>query len=122
MRNFHSIKVLLERLEYIDKEQAKQIRDVVKHADEDFLISTYDSCEQLDRDCHSNPGLAYLEATALNEILEGHGIECIRPDNEEPQYEYINTGDSYCNTLIRDNSTGRWFVASWGDIVETEGL
>lgn len=66
----------------------------------------------------SHPNYTYMLMTAINEILEGHGIEVIRPrEDKHPSYEYVNMGDTYLATiLLRDD--GKLIVSSWGDIVE----
>lgn len=55
---------------------------------------------------------------ALNEILNGHGIESLVPtDSDRPSYDYVNMGDTYNVTiLMRDD--GKFIVTCWGDIVE----
>lgn len=57
---------------------------------------------------------------ALNEILDGYGVEVISEDtsNLEVHAEYINLGDTYTTTLLYDYTRQKWFVTSWGDWVE----
>ena len=73
-----------------------------------------------------NP-LPYLDRVlcAANQIAETHGVECIRRANDDglglPDYECLNTGDSYALTLVRDYRRNTWIVAAWADLVERGG-
>lgn len=59
---------------------------------------------------------------AINEIVGGYGVEAITKRGQVyPTYEYINMGDTYTTTILRDCRTGRVFVGTWGDIVERGG-
>ena len=77
----------------------------------------YRSVKSLISQCHNPPCYTDRLMTALNEIVEGHGLETIYKDGE-PTFEYINMGDTYSTTIMRNIQTGRVFVACWGDIVE----
>ena len=60
---------------------------------------------------------------AANEVIGGHGVEALECEHGphgprmEPHAVYINMGDTYITTLIREH-TGRYIVSSWGDYVE----
>lgn len=54
-----------------------------------------------------------------NEYLGGHGIESIWQGNDKPSCQYVNTGDTYNNTVIHDDVDG-WRVGSWGDWLEEQ--
>ena len=63
---------------------------------------------------------------AINDIINGYGIESINVDPKiyESYYygnsiaEYINMGDTYTMTIIRDHRNGKIFIQSWGDFYE----
>ncbi len=96
--------------------KGKELRDLImgKRDPERF----YDSVADLvARSCH-RPRYDYMLIVAINEVLEGHGIECIYPrDSKHPSYDYINMGDSYTPTILLRND-GKLIFSSWGDIVE----
>lgn len=69
---------------------------------------------------------------AIEEILgqydkqvEGFGIEAIRQEETSQSYWYdtraiyVNTGDTYFETLLYDAQVHKFFMTSWGDFVET---
>lgn len=61
----------------------------------------------------------------INKILHGYGVEAVH-DNQWGRYYlsigllYVNMGDTYNQTVCYDTRKDRWFVCSWGDIVEKE--
>jgi hypothetical protein len=71
------------------------------------------------RQCYNEPSRHEKVACALNEVIEGYGVEAIFADGEyhHPRIVYINQGDTYATTLVY---TARgWRVGSWGDMVES---
>lgn len=117
----------------IERPIAKQLREVMRgDLNENELCERYTDCADLDRQCYTSPGYHYLEETAINQLIEGHGAESIgaelsRWDSVQklacvPSHTYINMGDTYIATLIRNNATGRWTVSSWGDLVESGAI
>lgn len=56
----------------------------------------------------------------LNELLGGLGVEPIRDprDSDDVIAEYINTGDTYSGTILRDIETGEFLLTTWGDWCE----
>ncbi|AAQ63380.1 hypothetical protein Nazgul04 [Burkholderia phage BcepNazgul] len=56
----------------------------------------------------------------LNRLIEGHGVEYLRHErNDEPAAAYVNTGDVYNATLLRDYRTGNIRLTTVGDYVES---
>ena len=96
--------------------KGKELRQLIT---EDVHPDNYKSVQDLVGQCWHGPTYSHMLLTAINEIIEGHGIEQIIPKDEDrhPSYEYINMGDTY-NATILLRSDGRLIVASWGDIVE----
>lgn len=96
--------------------KGKDLRNVI---DATVNPAEYDSVIKLCMTSYRCPDYSVLLMTAINEIIEGHGIEQIRPKDEDrhPSYIYINRGDPY-NTTILLRSDGRLIVGCWGDIVE----
>ena len=74
-------------------------------------------------DCYHRPSNPALVMAACNEILEGHGVEVLRGEwldnfHHDIQAAYVNMGDCYITTLIRDHLRGLWLVTTVGDLVE----
>lgn len=96
--------------------KGKELRDLItgKRDPERFYRSVVDLVMR----AYHRPSYSRMLMTAINEVIEGHGVEYIRPkDDDHPSYEYINMGDTYNATiLLRDD--GKLIVSSWGDIVE----
>ena len=96
--------------------KGKELRDLItgKRDPERF----YRSVADLVMRAYHRPHYDHMLMTAINEVLEGHGIECIYPrDSKHPSYDYVNMGDSYTPTILLRND-GKLIVSSWGDIVE----
>jgi len=96
--------------------KGKELRELIVG---DVHPDNYKSVRDLFSRCWHDPTYSHMLLTAINEIIEGHGIEQIRPKDEDrhPSYIYINRGDPY-NTTILLRSDGRLIVGCWGDIVE----
>lgn len=59
--------------------------------------------------------------SALNEILEMSGVECISRagrEMEAPLVTYLNAGDTYTATIVQYRG-GTYAISSWGEIVES---
>jgi hypothetical protein len=118
--NFHPVKKIMAELN-VDRETAKRIRGVVKDQIDPEDESLFPKTSKWIRSCYNRPSKTALKLSALNELIGGFGVEGIgRNDNPPytPPYEYINTGDTYAATIIRDNLRNRYFVSDWGTIVE----
>lgn len=80
----------------------------------------YKSVQEWEAQCHNIPPYSARLMCALNEIAETYGVEPLWEIDDVfwPSYEYLNAGDTYATTLIRNNKTGTITVGCWGDIVE----
>jgi hypothetical protein len=59
----------------------------------------------------------------INRLLDGfHGVEIIRSNQDDMHtfrgISYLNTGDSYGATVMRDHGRHKWLLTSWGDVIE----
>ena len=77
------------------------------------------------RQCLHEPRALELKMHALNELLDCHGVEAVRiEDAYVDAYHgdivatYLNTGDTYCQTIVLDSESGEFLLTSWGDYVE----
>lgn len=75
-------------------------------------------------ECYHPPLTCDIRLHVLDAIAETCGVEYIAHPNdgycrgEQYGIDYLNTGDSYCLTIVRFAATGTYQVRSWGDIVE----
>ena len=83
----------------------------------------FTSVQTLIARCHHEPDREDLVLEACNELLDGFGIEALRgawlnDRHSDVQASYVNLGDSYIPTVIRDHARGCWLVDTTGDFVE----
>lgn len=109
----------LARLESAFPGKGAEIRELLKG---ERKTRDYRSVQDLTRQCYNPPDYAHRLMTALNEILEGYGIECIGGTNGHPVAEYVNLGDTYTVTLVRKCETGTVMITTWGDFAESNRL
>jgi hypothetical protein len=82
------------------------------------------SVERWALQCFNRPAQIELLLSAANDLLDGFGVEPLETQEEwetltsGPRREYINMGETYAVTLIYDHDHGRFFLASYGDVVE----
>lgn len=70
--------------------------------------------------CYHKPRRIELILSALNEVLECHGVEAFnsRESRMHAIAEYLNTGDTYSTTILFRHDTGTFRLTSWGDFFE----
>lgn len=106
---------------FFGEPQARRLRRLMKGKADPC---DYDSVAGWIRRCHNPPSDAELIMAALNEELEGEGVEPIRGRyvdsyHQEIQAAYVNQGDTYALTILLDHETENYLLTSWGDWVET---
>lgn len=89
-----------------------------------------EACDRWVRECYHEPSKHEQQLEAVNELLGGHGVEALDIHESDyyadngvrmcPMYSYVNMGDTYNTTILRDHKRHRWVVAAWGDVVEWE--
>jgi hypothetical protein len=73
------------------------------------------------RACYNTPHIAELRLAALDELLEGFGVETIDPAETKNGFriDYINMGDPYVPTIIYCAAWKyRYRIGAWGDYVK----
>jgi hypothetical protein len=72
------------------------------------------------RGYYHQPGRNEAIHLAINLLIDGYGIEVIRPDDWDGEWlaSYVNTGDTYNLTVIYDHRNGDWSITTYGDFVE----
>lgn len=95
--------------------KGKELRKLLTDND---AVNKSEAVQQWVKQCYNPPAMSEKRMLALNECLEGYGVECTRGNSEHsPSFEYINMGDTYNTTIVRFED-GRYRVTCWGDIVE----
>lgn len=96
--------------------KGKELRRLLEN---EAAVRAHPAAIELARQCYNPPDLHYSRMHALNAVAETYGVEYIPAGHnaKSPGFEYLNTGDTYCPTIVRFDS-GRYAVTSWGDIVE----
>lgn len=97
--------------------KGNELRDLLRGRKK---TTSYFSVIQLCTDSYNPPNYFDRLMCALNEILEGFGVEPIwgKDSEMEPIAEYINMGDTYNTTILYDYDKGTFQVTSWGDWFE----
>lgn len=73
------------------------------------------------RQCLNPPSDHDLILSALNDVVDGCGIEVIREDNSSDGKiiaEYVNTGDTCSGTIVYDKEKNEFIVTTMADWVE----
>jgi hypothetical protein len=84
---------------------------------------TYSTVREWIDVCFYDPCSDELKINAINQVLEGYGIEAIRTSKWKNGYwcdilcNYVNMGDSYITTVIHHRKHG-FMVSSIGDVIE----
>ena len=81
----------------------------------------YSNVQKWYDDCYCKPGGGTLIMEAINQELHGYGVEAVMDDSGTPIADYINFGETYHPTILRDLSTGEFILTSWGDWFEEWG-
>lgn len=70
--------------------------------------------------CYNRPDDTELMLHAADVLLGTHGVESLGPVDTRsgPPFAYLNTGDTYADTVVYNSETRRFMVCSWGDIAE----
>jgi hypothetical protein len=90
------------------------------------LLDSFKSNEQWIKQCFNRPSDQELEMNALNELLDGHGVEAIKLENayvnrywDDCIATYVNMGDTYITTILYDTMNELYRLTSWGDFYES---
>jgi hypothetical protein len=110
--------------EAFGKTEGLQIRKLLEGREDP---RAYESVEAWIRQCYHEPDHDALVMCAINEILEGFGVEAL--DGGEDAHvntyygrhiaSYVNMGDTYNVTILLDHTRDNtYYVTSWGDWFE----
>ena len=110
----------LKRLEEAFPGKGEELRKLLK---KETKTRSYKSVQELEKACYNPPSYDYRLMTAINEIVEGFGVEYLyKPGGGEAVADYINMGDTYNTTIIRKVDTGTIIITTMGDFVESNRL
>lgn len=104
----------------INTKQTNEILRLINGIDSPEIYSDVVNCIE---QCYHKPNEIELIMCALNQVLEGHGTEAIRGEWLDNYHcdviaMYVNMGDTYTNTIIRDLVKNMWIVSSYDDFVD----
>lgn len=116
--NYPTAKRIEKTLEWLSHvgdahELAKKVRGLM---DGSIDPCTIEATHKWYIDCDGRPTTKDLKLHAINEVLECYGVEYI--EEGKLRISYCNTGDSYTSTICYNWNTQRFFIGSWGDLVE----
>lgn len=105
-----------KRLELHFPGKGKELRSLIEGT---VKPDTYGTVREWIKACYHKPKTIECQMLAINEVLEGHGVEAVFGDDPRwPDMEYVNMGDTYTTTIVYDWTKDRFEIASWGDWVE----
>lgn len=119
---YPSIKTIATRLN-IDAAKAKRVRGII---DGTLVPEAFTSVQAWVAKCYSMPSITERKMEALNELLEGFGVEALR--SEAVPWDryygdivgtYINMGDLYISTIYVDR-TNRFQIGAPANWIECE--
>jgi hypothetical protein len=98
-------------------EQAREISEVIFGR---TACTSYPKTEAWINRCYNEPLPYEKKMSAIDEILEGCGVEAIFREGEciEPILSYVNMGDTYVATIVYNHNSKMFHVSSWGECVE----
>ncbi len=108
----------VKTLERVFDDRAQEARDILegKKDPED-----YESVKEWVKQCFNCPARLEMMLKALNEISESYGVEAVWSDKFSaicPSFVYLNTGDTYSQTLVYSYESNSFMVSTLGDVVE----
>lgn len=73
-------------------------------------------------ECYNPPDDYDVQLHAVNKLINGFGVEYIADKDDSYSdacgIDYVNMGDTYALTVCYDHTKNKFFLSSWGDIVE----
>lgn len=106
----------LERAEQAFPGKGQLILDLIQGKTDP---ETYATVAAWVRDCFNKPQPIALKMLAINEILEGYGVEAIFGEGEKwPDMVYVSMGDTYDTTVVYDYVDAEYYVTTGGDWIE----
>jgi hypothetical protein len=102
-----------------------KIKEVIK--DQGIKLDQFKSVQHLRKQCYNPPDRVTEQMEALNELIDGFGIESIRIEDywhsnywQDVIGVYVNLGDTYILTIIYNVIDNQFEFTSWGDFYESK--
>ena len=116
-----STKMIRERIERpyrLPDGTAEDIRAILECRTIEAVCEINGAASRFFGACYHRPSLQSVKLEAINELIDGHGVEYIPagPNRRSPAIEYVNVGETYLDTIMW--TRGRYVVGCCGDIVE----
>lgn len=115
----------LERAWGIDRATTLKIKEVIK--DQGIKLDQFKSVQHLRKQCYNPPDRITEQMEALNELIDGFGIESIRIEDywynnywQDVIGVYVNLGDTYILTIIYNVIDEQFEFTCWGDYYESK--
>ncbi len=107
----------IKKLKEVFGEHAKEAREILECK---RSTKSYADVKKWMDQCFNIPPWPERAMCALNQIAEAHGVEALwcEKDYYFPSYEYLNTGDAYTPTVIRNTGTHTFRVMCVADLIE----
>lgn len=116
---------LKESFKDISDLKLKLVHQITNNQFHASLLDSFKSNQNWIKQCVHRPSDIELELNAINELLEGYGVEAIQFENYHvDNYWYgtvglfINMGDTYNPTIVYDVENKEYLLTSWGDFYE----
>lgn len=115
----------IEKLLEVSREKATEVRGIIDGTRDP---ECYESVQKWMKQCYHRLSEVEIRMEALNEVLDGCGVEPIRVEGAHvDSYHfdivatYVNNGDTYKPTVMYDTRKERFELTSWGAWVEKKG-
>ena len=121
--NTPSIKTMIDRLG-ITRKTATLIKKVISGK---IDLTLFDSANNRIRECYNYPDRLDVTLHVISDLMsmdlwDTYGLEYIHTTKDDMfntyGVEYVNRGDTYKLTFCYDHNKERFYISSWGDIVE----
>jgi len=109
----------------LDRKQVQLIRKVIY--DPDLDLNQFKSVRNRIKECYNPPDRINCQLTAINELIDGFGVESIEVSSDlfQDRYYwnsiglYVNQGDTYLLTVVYNTVDRLFELTSWGDYYES---
>ena len=109
---FPSVKAFVQAGFSVD--QGEQCRAIMAGTTK---TTAYETVQAWLKCSYNKPSLLERKLCALNEILDGEGVEALYK-NDDLLAEYVNLGETYATTLVYNYRTDTFLLGSYGYIAE----
>lgn len=126
MENQVTMDQLRQAFPEIDGIKLELVKRIINKDMDSNELESFEANEKWIKQCFNRPSDNELAMNALNELLEGHGVEPIRLEGAyvNRYYDniiasYVNMGDTYITTIVFDHVSQSYLITSWGDFYES---